>query len=352
MHAIPQIIRNFAARKNQLHRIMKKLITPLLIILLLASCSKPVKRTADIAGQNLDLRIERFDSAFWQLDSTRLSAEFLRLDTLYPGMTRIYMQNVMLMGPIDSARAVTEYTNFHRYPAVRDVYQSVERAYADVSDIEAELAPAVLRAKVFFPNIETPRFLTHISFFNQNVIVGQGFISLSLDNYMGPDYCFYDSLGVYEYLRRNMVREKIASDYLKAWLATEMQAPQNANLLNEMIFYGKVLYAVSCLLPETPDSLLIGYTAEQMEWARNSEKDLWQEMLRTHAIYTTNPIDKNKYLGEGPFTQPFGQDSPDRLGSYLGWQIVNSYMQHNQDVSLAALFEEPNGQAILNKSKY
>lgn len=331
---------------------MKRIIAILLPLALLAACSRPVKRTADITGQTLGLKIERFDSAFWQLDSTRLTEEFLRLDSLYPDMTPIYMERVMLMGPIDSTTAPVEYRNFHAYPAVRDVYTSTQQAYSDMSDISAELDSAVARARVFFPGIEVPRFLTHISFFNQNVIVGPGFVSLSLDNYMGVDYCFYDSIGVYEYLRHNMTRAKIPSDYLKAWLSSEHPQPAGTNLLTDMIYYGKVLYAVSCLLPEIQDSLLIGYTTEQMAWATGNEHALWDEMLKTHVIYTTNIIDKNKYLHEGPFTQPFGQDSPDRLGAYIGWQIVNSYMQHNPDVTIQQLFEEPNAQNILNKSKY
>ena len=300
----------------------------------------------------MEFSIGRFDSSFWNIDSTRVAEELLRLDKEYPEMARIYMEKVMLMGSIDSAEAVTEYKNFRRYPAVIDVYTSTEEAYKDMSDIEGEMKLALLRTKVLLPSMQIPKFYTHISFFNQNLIIGEGFVSLSIDNYMGADYCFYDSIGIYNYQRANMRREKIVSDYLTAMLCSEYYTKANSDLLSDMIYYGKILYTVSCLLPDEDEKVIMGYTDEQMKWAEENEEEMWNTMVESHIIYTNSVVDKTKYLHDGPFTQPFGQDSPDRLGAYLGWQIVKSYMKHNQSVTIQQLMQETDGQKVLKKSHY
>lgn len=334
---------------------MKKLFNLLAIaavLLVAASCSKNEKRTADISGMDIDFHITRYDSLFWNIDTAQVNAEFLRLDSLYPGMTEIYISHVMMMGKLDDPQAAVEYNNFHRYPAVVAVHDSVFSAYSDISDIEAELKPAILRMQSLLPHIQIPEFYTHVSFFNQNIIVGDGFISLSLDNYLGPDFSLYDSAGIYTYLRPNMRREKIATDYITAIISSEYLSNPSANLLSDMIYCGKVLYATSCMFPDVDDAIIMGYTPDQLDWARTNESELWRELVESHVIYTTNVIDKNKFTHDGPFTQPFGQESPSRLGAYIGWQIVRSYMRHNQDVTLIQLMQDNNAQEILNKSNY
>lgn len=331
---------------------MKKILFTMLTIAALISCGRDAKRTADISEMDMDFHIERFDSSFWFLDTTNLQQSMTLLTAQYPEMGKIYIEYVMRMGSAGSDTAATEYRNFRKYPAVIKVYESTQKEYADLSDIEQELKQALLRMQIFVPQIEIPRFYTHISFFNQNIIVGNGFISLSLDNYMGPDYCYYDSVSIHHYLRPNMRREKIASDYLCALLASEMTLDPSSNLLSDIIFHGKILYTVSCLLPETPENVILGYTEEEMEWAEKNEEEMWKQLVSNHIIYTTNIIDKAKFTRDAPFTQPFGQDSPSRLGAYLGYKIVCAYMKNNQKVTIAQLLQNQDAQDILNHSNY
>ena len=45
-------------------------------------------------------------------------------------------------------------------------------------------------------------------------------------------------------------------------------------------------------------------------------------------------------LNEGPFTIGLPEESPDRLGQYLGWKIVHDYMS-KKDISLEELIKTP-----------
>jgi hypothetical protein len=57
-------------------------------------------------------------------------------------------------------------------------------------------------------------------------------------------------------------------------------------------------------------------------------------------------------MNDAPFTATISQESPGRLGTWVGWQIIKSYMDENTDVSLQQLMKTTDYQLILNKSGY
>jgi uncharacterized protein YjaZ len=57
-------------------------------------------------------------------------------------------------------------------------------------------------------------------------------------------------------------------------------------------------------------------------------------------------------MNDGPFTSEISQDSPGRLGIWVGWQIVDSYMRNNENVSIQELINEGDAQKILEQSFY
>ena len=48
----------------------------------------------------------------------------------------------------------------------------------------------------------------------------------------------------------------------------------------------------------------------------------------------------------------YGKESPGRLGLWVGWRIVDSYMTNNKDVTLIELMGEGDAQKILEESFY
>lgn len=45
-------------------------------------------------------------------------------------------------------------------------------------------------------------------------------------------------------------------------------------------------------------------------------------------------------------------EAPGRTGSWLGWQIINSYMAKHPETSLPELLRLKDSQALLNQSGY
>ena len=330
-----------------------KRYTYLIIVLCLALIScKREKRHADLTGIDFNIKIQRFDSAFWTLDTTQVATEFKRLQVQYPDITPIYTEKVIRFGAPEANITHDTYRFFRKDSAVQILYNDALRIYSDMSDIERDLTTAFRRARYFLPQFPTPQVFCHVSGLNQSMIVAESFISLSIDNYLGEDYPLYEQIGIYKYQRPNMRREKVASDYITAWISSEFSNSIANNLLTDMIHHGKILYTVSVLLPETPEHIIMGYTPEQWKWAKKNEINMWNTLIQSRDLYTTNMIAKSKYINDGPFTLPFTQESPGRAGAYLGWQIIESYMRNNPEISIQQLLQQPDAQIILNRSNY
>ena len=124
------------------------------------------------------------------------------------------------------------------------------------------------------------------------------------------------------------------------------------SLLAEMIFYGKSYFLTKSTLPCTPDSLIIGYTAQEIEDINKNEHIIWANFLENDLLYETSHFMKNKFIGERPKTFEISQQCPGRIGIWVGWQIVKSYMENNPQVELQELMENTDAQEIFSQSKY
>src|SRR5690606_7722974 len=131
------------------------------------------------------------------------------------------------------------------------------------------------------------------------------------------------------------------------------QRDLDVNLLQHMIYHGKVLYTMDQVLPAVPDSLKIGYTAQQQEWANYFEPDIWAWFLQENLLYEADYNRIQKYLGEAPFTPELGErnESAPKLGAFIGWKIVRAYMARNKEKPLLDLLAT-DAQEILDESRY
>ena len=55
-----------------------------------------------------------------------------------------------------------------------------------------------------------------------------------------------------------------------------------------MVDKGKRLYILDKLLPQTPDSLKIGYTANQLKGADKNEGLIWNFFVENNLLYETD----------------------------------------------------------------
>jgi hypothetical protein len=198
---------------------------------------------------------------------------------------------------------------------ILNVKADVEKEFSDFEKTEEELITAFKYFHYHFPDKELPTIFTTISGFNQSVFTAEGIIGISLDKYLGRDYPFYKKLSnVPLYKIKNMHREKLPSDVAYAWGLTGFDDIENTTtVLDNIVHQGKLMYFVDALLPEMHDTLKIGYTAEQLQWAENNEAQMWNYLVENKILYSNKRMDILRYINDGPYTSGFPIESPARL---------------------------------------
>ena len=150
-----------------------------------------------------------------------------------------------------------------------------------------------------------------------------------------------------------MTPQNVPIDYVLGWMMTEF--PRNAekkDLLNEMVYNGKLLYLLDALMPDKADTLKIAYSGKQLSWCKQNEFNMWAYFVQKKTLYETNPAEIIKFTGEGPFTAAFNKESPSRVGNYIGWMIVRNYMKRQPKTTLEDLMAQKDAQKLLNQSHY
>lgn len=239
---------------------------------------------------------------------------------------------------------------------INRVYQMVKKTYpaAEMEKLENELTKSFTYFKYHFPQAEMPKqYVSYISGFNYPITTTDTTLGLSLDMYLGADNEYYKMLQWPRYKVRFLSKEYLLSDAMRWWIihCFDKNEPIN-NLINHMIFHGKMYYALDAVLPDVPDSVKIQYTPRQIEYCQQYKKNLWAHFTEKDRLYKNDLKELAPYVAEGPFTTAISKDCPPRIATYVGWQIVRAYMDRHPEVTLQQLMEEKDAQKILTQSKY
>ncbi|OYW78813.1 MAG: hypothetical protein B7Z27_06715, partial [Sphingobacteriia bacterium 32-37-4] len=122
-------------------------------------------------------------------------------------------------------------------------------------------------------------------------------------------------------------------------------------LIAQMVELGKRMYVVDHLLPQLSDTLITGYSLNQLDACLNNEKNIWSFFIQNDLLYKSDPQLIREYVTDGPFTQAFGKESPGNIGQFLGWQIVKKWMNKNKQLGFEALMKK-NPVQLFEEAKY
>lgn len=261
-------------------------------------------------------------------------------------------ENGKVIFPISEAliKNLQDYTH-DKY--IREVYEETSKQYKNMDDVNEGLKTVFSRYKVAFPKKKIPSITTYISPFYSSITATDNNLGIGLHSYLGSDYKYYPSTGQPMYLIKKFRREYIVADAIKGWLDSDYYN-ENAeqNFINQIIYQGKVLYALEVLAPEVDDTVKIGYSAKQFDWAFDNEKNIWKVFIDNNLLFSNKTKLYLKFINDGNTTSGFPKEAPAKLGGFIGWQIVRSYMKKNENVSLEKLFQIKDGKMILNESGY
>ncbi len=323
----------------------------LALLLILASChSNPWD--IDISSVKIDQNFYRFDRELFSINQDSIWNYVPGFEKKYGRFFDLYNEAILKIGGTNQLDYAEKLQFFLTDPYISEAAEAVKKLFAD-NKFYSGVNNGFRHFHYYFPDKIIPDIYTHISGFNQSLVVDSGFVSISLDKYLGANSKYYAMLRTSVYLRENMYPGKIPSDVMYAWGTTEF--PYNSdkdNLSNQMVYYGKMHVFLDAMLPDVPDSVKWGMSAEKLKWCRKNEKQMWLYLVENKLLFNSSYKDIKRFIDDGPFTAPFSKESPSRTGQWIGYQIVNSYLKRHPEVDLVRLMNITDYQMIFNESKY
>jgi len=326
----------------------------LLIVLLGISCKRNQYKvkTSTIKA---DIEIKRLEKDIFGMSPDKIADKVPELKNKYNGFLQLFSY-VINTGDINDPSFGDFLVRFCTDKQNNDVYELTIKLYPDLKTIELGLEDAFRHYLYYFPEKSVPGVYSCITGFNNSIITGDSILGIGLDRYLGADCPYYPRLEIYNYIAARMTPVYVVPDCMYGWGASEwdfasMKYPAD-NVLAEMIHEGKLKYVEKCMLPETSDEIIFGFTPLQMKFCRNNEGRMWQYLIENDLFFKTDQFIIRKLTGEAPFTSYFTNESPGRAAVWIGFRIVESYMMKNPGISLNQLMENVDIQGILDKAKY
>ena len=239
-------------------------------------------------------------------------------------------------------------------PVVREIYDTVQQHYGDLSWLEKQLFPALERARDIYPEVNYRNVYSCVLAdfdYDSRIVAQDSSLRIALDIYSLPRFAKYGYFGLPLFIVDMCNQSQILSDCIITIAKQHIATPKlPLSLLDYMVCEGKALYFADQVLPSVPDSTIIRYSKEQYKWAQANEQDIWAYFVNNQLLYETDYMRFHNFIDEAPKTNAFKNSAP-RTTQYIGWQIVKQYMKRN-DCDIADLLKETDSQKILKLSGY
>ena len=320
------------------------------VLAILASCQNKeaaYKTKLDIKTEPYDLEFDRYEDVLFNLDTADFQQELMKIQDHY---------RVFLSGNLSNLDAVKYLKDFAVDPYSIALYEKVKTVFPDLRQVEPIVEDVFAHFHHYYPEIELPKkVFTCVTGINVEVppvqIIDNQMV-ISLDWYLNGDEV-YDQIGMPKYMqvRTNVatlaknVAEQLYMNYLYEWR-------KQGQVVGEMVFYGRRNFFVEAMCPEMPDSILLGYSSGQWQWAVDNEGQMWADIVGSKRLYDTGLDAYMMFFGDGPFTQAYSNDAPSRLGEFFGLNIVRAYASNYDDFNLQQFMQRKDLQSIFQDSGY
>jgi gliding motility-associated lipoprotein GldB len=314
---------------------MNRLLITAIVLFLMVSCKTEKANEVDVSAVDITLSVNRFEKKFYEADETTLPIIKNEFPYLFPE------QN-------DSI-----WLNKIKDKEERELYQKSQEVFGDFENEKTQIIDLFKHVKFYHPNFETPKIITLITNldYQNKIVYADSLLFVALDMYLGKDSEVYQDFPVY--LSQNFEKSQLIVDMASAISDRYFTAGKGRQFLDLVVGAGKRMYMIDSYLPAVSDAKKIGYSDAEYEWATANEAQIWKYFIENKVLYSTDSKLVDRFMAEAPFSKFYidiDKESPGRIGVWLGWQIVRSYMNNNE-VTLQQLLQT-NAEEIFNKSKY
>lgn len=308
----------------------------LMVLILFFSCSNKNESQIDVSNIKVDYTTKRFDVDFYSANEETL----IDVKEEYPYLFPVTLSDSLSLSKINDEQE-------------RELFSESQLFYKNLDKLEKDLTSLFKHVKYYYPTFKSPKVITMLSNidYDNRVIYADSLLLISLDTYLGKNHRFYNDFP--DYIKETNTEKHISVDVANALIDAQMPSTIQRRFVDKIINKGKKAYLLDKYLPNVSDAIKMGYTPEKLNWAKTNEEQVWMYFIEKNLLFNTNAKLNQRFIENAPFSKFYtaeDKSTPGRIGVWLGWQIVASYMQHN-DVSLQELLKKDPDE-IFNKSKY
>ena len=319
-----------------------------ILLILFVSCteSEGYKKKLKVSFKNLEpqeVEIIEFNKVLFALDTANFEAEYRALLPKYP--------EILFDDPDE--QEISYMKDFITDTFLIKINELVNVTFPDIELVANEVKGVYQHYKYYFPDWAVTPTFTYVSadYYNRPISISEESVMIALDFYLSNKDLVYDKIGLPRYISRRCQPFSLTRDLAEAFYYYNHDRINQKSVLAEMIEQGKRLYFIEALDPSLPDSIILGYSAQQMSWADDNEGQVWASVVGNNMLYNNDLKQRRMLFNDGPFTSAFAEQAPARLGEYLGLKIIRSFMSNN-DETLTTLLKMTDYQDILQRSGY
>ncbi len=315
---------------------MNKIIGVLIILLTVVSCKTDIKRQVDVSEIDITVSVDRFEEKFYA--ATKESLPQLKAE--YPFLFPVQNPDTVWLNRIQD-------------PKELELYKKTQLVFGDFESEKLEIADLFKHVKYYHPTFTAPEIITLITNldFQNKVMYTKNYLFISLDLFLGKDDEVYEGFPLY--LAQNFEKSQLPVAIAKAISEQYVISEKSRQFIDLIVNEGKKMYLLDCYLPLGTDAEKMEYSPDQIEWATTNEQQIWKYFIENKLLYSTDADLYTRFVANAPFSKFYidiDKQSPGKIGVWLGWQIVRSYMNNN-NVTLQQLLQT-SAEEIFKKSKY
>ncbi len=304
---------------------------------ILESCDTISSSEKEINSISVNIKIDRFDRKFYQGQAESIPELKRAYPYLFP---KQYSDSVWIKRQKDSLQLLLQ--------------NAVETTFPSLEFLEEELSHLFQHLKYHFPETKIPHTisLTNNVDYQIKTVYSDSLLFLSLDTFLGTNHPLYE--GIPLYIRNDMNIADLPSQVVDKFSDYHISPPLDRTFLGQMLFYGKKMYLQDLVLPDLNEGLRIGYTLDEVFWAKENERYIWQYFIEKELLYSTDVSLSERFINPAPFSKFYMEidnESPGGIGRWIGLQIVKAYVKQNPKTPIKDLLRLP-AQVLFNESKY
>ncbi len=295
------------------------------LIFIFLGCSDSKKINSEIEKIPLEIKFDRFDLKFASIEKKEFQNFKKKYNYLFPSQ---FSDSVWLKRKNDTIQIMLQ--------------NEVNKIFPTLSNIEKE-AENIFKHLIYnFPSIKVPKFLTLINNvdYQNKVIFSDTIVLISLDTFLGSKNAIYN--GIPNYIKSDMDKNRFGSILVDKIASSIIKSPSSRFFLNRIIYKGKILLLKDFVIPLSSDEIKIGYSNEQINWAKQNEEYIWKYFIENELLFKTDDDLIDRFIIPAPFSKFYleiDNESPGKIGQWIGWQILRSFRKKNPTLKISEILK-------------